>query len=477
MRPAQQQLPHGCAARGAAGHRGAIDHQVVLPAVQLVVEAVAQPAQQAVAAARAGQHVQRTGHAHVGCVEQRHQGRVGHHRFQSRQDARVAALLHHGQQEGHGAVGNAAVQQQVEHHAGPAVQAARHQGGAARRASHAHETGDADGACFQFHAQFAQAPRIRVVAAASAQPRLRCEVFDIMAVERFAAHRVFAQPLQAVAGQVDGAAAVDALRPGQQFAHQAAARMGQQVQHGAVRQLAHEGQRVLDGTVAEAAVLIAVDAVAVLRRQLRRQAVAPQAGKAALGRRGRAVQQQQHRFRPGGQAGDGRHAARLDAAAVQAQPLFQLAVLEGAGRRQRRHGGGAAAVHAHGPQHPGAQAVAAGAGRRARRLRAQGQPHFDAGGRAVARQRGRPQVAWQVQAACQQRTAVAQQQLHHVGRADIEGDAAAADAARARQHVGFAVPAGRGGAIAGAGERIERERQAQHGRRKGIAGHAVGITG
>ena len=408
VRPAQQQLPHRRAARGAAGHRGAIDHQVALSAVQLVVEAVAQPAQQAIAAARAGQHVQRAGHAHVGRVEQRHQGRVGHHRFQARQDARVAALLHHGQQEGHGAIGNAAVVQQVEHHAGPAVEAARHQGGAARRAGHAHEAGDADGARLQFQAQLAQARRIRVVAAASAQPRLRREVVDIVAVERFAAHGVFAQSLQAVAGQVDGAAAVDALRPRQQFAHQAAARMTEQVQHGAVRQLAHEGQRVLDGAVAEAAVLIAVDAVAVLRHQLRRQAIAPQAGKAALGRRRRAVQQQQHRFRPGGQAGDGRHAANLDAAAVQAQALFQLAILEGARRRQRRHGGGAAAVHAHGPQHPGAQAVAAGAGRLARPLRTQGQPHFDAGGRAVARQRGRPQIAWQVQAARQQRTAVAQ---------------------------------------------------------------------
>ncbi|MNU56490.1 hypothetical protein D3C71_455870 [compost metagenome] len=369
------------------------------------------------------------------------------------------------------------MQQQVEHHAGPAVEAARHQGGAARRASHAHEAGDADGARLQFHAECAQARRILVVAAASAQPRLRREMFDIVAVERFAAHRVFAQPLQAVAGQVDGAAAVDALRARQQFAHQTAARMGQQVQHGAVRQLAHEGQRILDGAVAEAAVFIAVDAVAVLRRQLRRQAVVPQAAKAALSRRGCAVQQQQYRFRPGGQAGDRRHAARLDAAAVQAQALFQLAVLEGARRRQRRHGGGAAAVHAHGPQHPGAQAVAAGAGRLARRLRAQGQPHFDAGGRTVARHRGRTQVARQVEAARQQRTAVAQQQLHHVVGADVEHGAATADAARAGQHVGFGVPAGRGGAVAGAGERVARERQAQHGRRKGITGHAVGIAG
>jgi len=115
--------------------------------------------------------------------------------------------------------------------------------------------------------------------------------------------------------------------------------------------------------------------------------------------------------------------------------------------------------------------------RLARRLRAQGQPHLDAGGRAVACRRGRPQVAWQVQAARQQRTAVAQQQLHHVGRTDIECGAATADAARARQHVGLAVPAGRGGAVAGIGEGIARERQAQHGRRKRVAGHAVGITG
>jgi len=227
-------------------------------------------------------------------------------------------------------------------------------------------------------------------------------MLDIVAVERFAAHRVLARPRQAVAGQVDGAAAVDALRARQQFAHHAAARVGQQVQHGAVRQLAHERQCVVDGTFAQAAVLVAVDAVAVLRRQLRRQAVAPQAAKAARRGRRRAVQQQQHGFRPRRQAGDLRHGARFDAAAVQAQALLQLAVLEGAGRRQRRHGAGAAAVDAHGAQHPGPQAVAAGAWRRPRRLRAQGQSHLDGGRRAIAGQRGRTQVARQIEAACQQ---------------------------------------------------------------------------
>ncbi|MNM02024.1 hypothetical protein D3C81_119670 [compost metagenome] len=298
-----------------------------------------------------------------------------------------------------------------------------------------------------------------------------------MAVERFAAHRVFAQAFEAVARQVDGATAVDPLRARQQFAHQPAARMGQQVQHGAMRQLAHQGQRVVDGTFAEAAVFVAIDAVAVLRRQARRQAIAPQAAKAARGRRRRAVQQQQHRFRPWGQAGHLRHGTLFDAAAVQAQTLLQLAVLEGAGRRQRRHGAGAATVHAQGPEHPGAQAVAAGTRGRAHALRPQGQSHFDGGRRAIAGGRGRPQVARQVERAGQQRAAVRQQQLHHVGRADVEGGAAAADAARARQHVGIAMPAGRDGTVAGAGERVARECQAQHGwrgRRKGNAGHAVG---
>jgi len=171
LRPAQQQLAHGRAAHGAARHRGAIDHQVALPAIKHVAEAVAQPAQQAVAAAVARQHVQGAGHAHVRRIEQGHQGRVGHHRLESGQDARIAALLHHGQQEGEGAVRRVARRralQQLEHHAGPAVQAAGHQRGAARGTGHAHEAGDADGARLQLHAQLAQARRVLGVAGAPA---------------------------------------------------------------------------------------------------------------------------------------------------------------------------------------------------------------------------------------------------------------------------------------------------------------------
>ena len=134
--------------------------------------------------------------------------------------------------------------QQVEHDARPAVEPARGERGAARRAGDADEAFDPDTALDQFAVEFAQPLDVRVeTGAADASGRLS-EALDVILGKRLE---------------------TDAVGARQQFAHDAAARMADEVEPSPLGQSLDQVKRVLDRALGHAAVLECVDALAVGR--------------------------------------------------------------------------------------------------------------------------------------------------------------------------------------------------------------------
>lgn len=284
LRAAQRLAADALRPVGAAAHRGRVHHQVGFAAVEHLAQAVAEPGQQARAGEIAGHHVQRRVDPDVRRVEQGDEGRIRHHRLQARQHARIAALPDHREQESlQQAVADRqrlgsrqqlarrveALAQQVEHRARPAVEPTRGQRGALRRTGHAHEALDADAPGRQLAVELAQRLGLDVEGRAPAALGLGEKALDVLVREGFGA---------------------EAIGPRQQFAHHAAARMAHHVQPRALGQRPRQRQRVLDGAFRQAAVLEGIDALAVgIGHLLAVVVVAPEPGEAALGGRGRAV--------------------------------------------------------------------------------------------------------------------------------------------------------------------------------------------
>jgi hypothetical protein len=83
-----------------------------------------------------------------------------------------------------------ALAQQVEHDAGPAVESARSQGRAARRAGDAHEALDTDGTLAQFAVEFAEAFGVGVEALPAKAFSMGLVAIDIVVGERLLADAV-----------------------------------------------------------------------------------------------------------------------------------------------------------------------------------------------------------------------------------------------------------------------------------------------
>ena len=143
----------------AARHGAGIDHQVVVGTVEPVGDQELDLLPRRGALDVAGNDAEVGRGDEIGVVQQPGQRRARHHRFQPGQGARVGALLDHREQElervGEGGLAQGLAGEEVQHRQ-PAVEPSGGERGAARRAGHAHEAGDADLAGGQFGEEFGE---------------------------------------------------------------------------------------------------------------------------------------------------------------------------------------------------------------------------------------------------------------------------------------------------------------------------------
>ena len=274
----------------------------------------------------------------LGVVQQSGQRRARHHRFQPGQGARVGALLDHREQElervGEGGLAQGLAGEEVQHRQ-PAVEPAGGERGAARRAGHAHEAGDADLADGEFADEFGEGGAVGVVSGVALLEFVRRQRQQ---AELVGDRAVGGEQLRE-AGLVELRRHALALAEAQQLADQAAARMADQMQLRALGQAAHKRERIGHRAFGEAAVLEGEGAPGVGGGQAGAGVAAggvvgsPQLAEAALRAGGGAVQQDQQRLRGGRQQrlvrerGEGEGA--VQAQGVQAGfAAFELAVLE-----------------------------------------------------------------------------------------------------------------------------------------------------
>ena len=291
-------------ARDAAEHRSGIHHQIVFALVEPVGHEHLQRRKDGVATFDvAGDHRQIRLGAGLRMVQQAHDGRAGHHRFQAGQHARVGALAQHGRHEVERLgcqrhmlqTGDAAG---VEQQRKPAVQPAGGERGTHGRAGDAHEARDPELLRIEYFGQLQQ--RVPVGGVVFLQPLFAGFVqrFDVQLLRD--RHVADEQPLQHLGAQ--RVAAAQSLPQTQQLADQATARVADQMQRGALRHRFGQFECVLDRTDGECAVFEGINAFAIDARQSRAGGVAArvvvrrQLAETAVEARCRAMQEHQQRL-------------------------------------------------------------------------------------------------------------------------------------------------------------------------------------
>ena len=482
-------------ALNAAGHGAGVDDQVVVGVIEPVQRQQLQPRPTLVGLQVAGDGGEVGGGAQRGPAQQLRQRGLRHHRLQPGQGARVGALLHHLEQEVD-AVAQPAGWRQCADDRQPAVEPARRQGGATRRAGHANKALHLQAALIQLRQQAFQvglvggvvvAQLLRAAAGQQAQAGqrlLRLAALEHARGQRFA-HRV--------------AALLLTLGQRQQFAHQAAARVRHQVQPRLGGQLPRQRQRIRHRALRQGEMLQRIHPLAVRVAQRRARglgrlalglgtaliALGPERAKAAQQAGHGAVKEDQHGLLPGRQARAIRHPGEARRAVVQAQlveaglapqalALDQLTQLPG---RQRRH------------IHPGKlQRLDGHAGQATL-----GRGHATPGGRELGRQGPHRQaalapahllaalLAQQVVGTCPQHQAVVEFHLHHLIGRQLQGAAGRLPVATAAAQLH--PTAGPGGADIRTrpgrhhlGEAGQLQTQARHGGH-GFGGRGVGGGG
>ena len=435
----------------AAGHRAGVHHQIVVGAVEPVGRQQLDLLPQRIALDVAGDHAQIRGGAQLGVVEQAGERGARHHRLGARQRARVGAFLHHREQEIHRVAEQAVTGQEIEHRQ-PAVQPAGGERGAARRTGHPHEAAHPDLPRLEFAQQRRQQCAIRLIGGVAGRfgggvQRPEADLFRQRAIGG-------EQCVQPPLDQVE----VRAFAQTQQFAHQPAARMTDQMQFGPLLQPLHQRQRIGDRAFGQRAVLEREHAIAVARGQPAAQQCAlpvvrgPQSAEAAFATGSGTVQE--HQQRPGGRR---QRLARwqrcerkaVERAAVQAGRPPEALFLEAA---TERGGGQLIQIDAEEIQHADAQpdqATLTAGGRRRQSL------HRPAG--AAIAGHGAPAVlAHQIVGATPEDEAVIQLDANHIVGRGLELAGARVPRAARMQTAGV----------------TQRQRRRQRRRRGGRAGRS-----
>jgi hypothetical protein len=214
-----------------------------------------------------------------------------------------------------------------------------------------------------------------------------------------------------------------------------------------LRQRLDQRQRVGDRTLGQAAVLEGVEPRTIGGKQLLAVArVAPQILETALGRRSRAVQKDQRRFRRFRQRVQLAQRENVAGAAVEAQAVVQLPILESAGSDQGSDPGWTLPVDAQTLDYPGTQTIARGTDGQARPGKTQRRTDLKRSGFSLAPPCGRAQIALGVGGGNQDAGPVGQLKLEdRVGIKCVWLLALRLATRRAIQLVEFGGPFGHGG--------------------------------
>ena len=241
-------------------------------------------------------------------VDQADERRLRHHRLQTRQLVRLGAALQHAEQhlldEGVDAAGAQRRNQlqRVQQHREVDVEAPARQRGAARRTGDADEALDPDLLLLQQRRQ----------------PPQRLPLLGALRLE--------ARQLRLGEGLPSGGHVAVA----EQFPHQSAARVADEVEPGAVRQPLGQIEGIVDGAGRQRAVLEGVDLVAIALLDVTTPDVlllaVPEVAEAAFGARRRAVQEDDDGTVGGDVVADWQQREAIAGAAVEARPLDQLAL-------------------------------------------------------------------------------------------------------------------------------------------------------